>query len=85
MTPATCDIDGDGRDEAVFAAGRTLLAVGTDETRRAGAVRWSLDFPDLVGPAAIADMDGTGHARIVVACADGNVHVIGDAADIRSR
>jgi hypothetical protein len=48
-------------------------------------VRWSLNFSDLVGPAAIADMDGTGHARIVVACADGNVHVIGDAADIRSR
>jgi hypothetical protein len=85
MTPATCDIDGDGRDEAIFAAGRTLLAVGTDGTRRAGAVRWSLEFPDLVGPAAIADTDGTGRARILVVCGDGNVYVGGDAADARAQ
>jgi len=44
-------------------------------------VHWSLDFPDPVGPAAIADIEGTGQARTVLVCADGNVYVVGDAAD----
>jgi len=55
--------------------------IGKVGTKRAGAVHWSLDFPDPVGPAAIADIEGTGQARTVLVCADGNVYVVGDAAD----
>ena len=81
MTPATGDIDGDGRDEAVFAVGKTLLAIGSSPGGKAGVVRWSLPFPDTLGPAAIADTSGRGIAEIVVVCSDGNVYGVGDHGD----
>ena len=61
MTPAMGDIDGDGRDEAMLAIGNTLFAVGTSPDKKAGVLRWSLSFPDRLGPAAIADTIGKGH------------------------
>ncbi|QEH31770.1 FG-GAP repeat protein [Aquisphaera giovannonii] len=79
MAPATADLDGDGRDEAVVALGRTLLAVGTSPDGKSGAVRWSLPFPDPLGPPAIADTLGDGTAEVVVTCGDGNVYGVGGA------
>jgi len=81
MTPATGDIDGDGRDEAVFSAGSTLFAVGSSADGKAGVIRWSLSFPAVLGPAAIADTSGRGVAEIVVVCSDGNVYGVGDPGD----
>jgi len=81
MTPATGDIDGDGRDEAVFSAGKTLFAIGSSPDGKAGVLRWSLPFPDVLGPAAIADTSGRGVAEIVVVCSDGNVYGVGDLGD----
>src|SRR5262249_29639831 len=75
--PASADIDGDGRDEAVFRIGKTLYAVGAARGGQSGEVRWTLEFPELVGPASIADVDGDGRAEIVVVCADGHVYGIG--------
>ncbi len=80
-TAATGDIDGDGRDEAVFSAGKTLFAVGFSAQEQTGVLRWSLSFPDAIGPAAIADTTGRGVAEIVVVCADGNVYGVGDVGD----
>jgi outer membrane protein assembly factor BamB len=76
-TPASADIDGDGRDEAVFGIGKTLYAVGTTQSGKAGEIRWTLEFPGPVGPPSIADVDGNGQAEIVVVCADGHVYGIG--------
>ncbi|WP_165228930.1 FG-GAP repeat domain-containing protein [Aquisphaera insulae] len=79
MVPATADIDGDGRDEAVLAVGKCLLAVGTSSDGKAGVIRWARSFPDQLGPPAIADTLGTGAAEVVVVCGDGNVYGVGAA------
>ena len=81
MTPAVADIDGDGRDEAIMAIGRTLLAIGSTPDKKAGVIRWSLSFPDRLGPPAVADSLGRGDAQVVEVCADGNVYGVGDAED----
>jgi hypothetical protein len=76
-SPASADIDGDGRDEAVFGIGNKLYAVGATHGGQAGEIRWTLEFPAPVGPPSIADVDGDGLAEIVVVCGDGHVHVVG--------
>ena len=79
MTPATADIDSDGRDEAIVAIGKTLYAVGTTPDKKSGAIRWSLAFPDRLGPPAIADSLGHASTEIVVVCADGYVYGVSDS------
>jgi outer membrane protein assembly factor BamB len=69
--PAVADMNGDGRDECVFTMGSTIHAVGN------GEVLWTLDLPGRLGPVAIAEVDDSGAAQIVVACADGHVYGIG--------
>lgn len=76
-SPASADVDGDGRDEAVFGIGNKLYSVGATQGGRAGEVRWTLEFPAPVGPPGIADVDGDGRAEIVVVCGDGHVYVVG--------
>jgi len=78
---ASADVDGDGRDEAVFTAGRTLWCVGSGPDGTAGAVKWRLDLPARLGPPCIADADGSGRASILVLGADAYVyHVTGDGS-----
>ena len=76
-SPASADIDGDGREEAVFGIGNKLYAVGANRNGQAGEIRWTLEFPAPVGPPSIADVDGDGRAEIVVVCGDGHVYVVG--------
>jgi outer membrane protein assembly factor BamB len=76
-SPASADIDGDGREEAVFGIGSKLYAVGASHDGQAGEIRWTLEFPAPVGPPSIADVDGDGRAEIVVVCEDGHVCVVG--------
>ena len=74
---ASCDIDGDGREE--FIAGATdgrLLAIGTDSAGR-GVIRWSLDFGFALGSPVVADADGDGRAEILVVCGDGTLVCVG--------
>jgi hypothetical protein len=78
--PAVADINGDGRDECVFTMGSTIYAVGVapgDPT--AGAVLWKLDLPARAGPVAIAEVDDSRQAQVVVAAADGKVYGLGAA------
>ncbi len=75
--PAVADINGDGRDECVFTQGKEVWAVGlspTDATQ--GAVLWKLELPARAGPVAIADVDGSGEAQVVVMADDGTVYGI---------
>jgi len=75
-TPASGDIDSDGRDEALFVIGKTLYCLGTDKEGKQGVVKWKLDLPVTVGPPVIADVDGSGLASIVLIGSDGNVYCV---------
>jgi len=74
---ATADIDGDGREECIFAIEKTLYAISATADGSAGEIKWTLDFPSRIGPAAVADAVGDGSASLVVVCEDGNVCGIG--------
>ena len=59
----TADIDGDGRDEFIFAVGRTLYALGD----RDGApdLVWQAELPSTPGELALADVDRDGRIEIL--------------------
>ena len=74
---ASCDIDGDGREE--FIAGTTdgrLLAIGTGAPGQ-GVIRWSIDLGFALGNPVVADADGDGRAEVLVVCGDGTLVCIG--------
>lgn len=73
----TADLDGDGRDEGLFAVGPELYAVGATSDGTAGEIRWKLPFPATIGPVVLADAAGDGSLQIVVPCADGYVYGVG--------
>lgn len=68
------DIDGDGRDEALFAIGNTLYAVGTTPDGSAGRIEWSRTFGSAVGMPILADVTGQGQLQIVVVAQDGQIY-----------
>jgi len=78
MTPATGDIDGDGRDECIIAIGSMLYAVGVGADGT-GEIAWRLDFPDDVASPAIADLDGNGRPTILIVCGDGYLYGVGNS------
>jgi outer membrane protein assembly factor BamB len=74
---ASCDIDGDGKEE--FIAGTTdgrLLALGVD-ARGAGAIKWSMTFGYSLGNPVVADADGDGLPEVMVVSGDGTLLCIG--------
>ena len=76
-TPAGCataDLDSDGRDEAVFACGTALYCIGVSGD--GPSVEWRLDMPCLIGPPAIADVDGSGMAAMLVIGRDGYMYCV---------
>jgi hypothetical protein len=75
-TPAMADLDGDGRDECVFAIEDTLYTVGATADG-GGEICWALKLPDRLGPPSIADVAGEHELQVVVSCADGHVYGIG--------
>ena len=42
-----------------------------------GEVRWTMEFPDRLGTASLADATGDGTLQILVACADGYIYGVG--------
>jgi len=70
----SCDIDGDGRDEAIAMFGAKLVAVG------AGEVDWSLDLPAPGFTPALADVDGDGRPEVLVMLTNGDVVCVGPGA-----
>lgn len=75
----TFDLDGDGREECIFPTGNVLYAVGERSGSRGAEFRWKLTLPAAMGPLAVADVEGTGRAQLVVVCEDGYLYGIGDA------
>ena len=71
---ASADLDGDGKDEAIFAMGNQLVCLGTSRSSFTSEVSWRLDFPSQLGPPSIASLDSTDAAGIVVAGSDGFVY-----------
>ncbi len=76
-SPATVDIDGDGRDECIFAIYNMLYAVGAAADGLTGQILWQLGFPGNLGPPAIADVDGSKQPCIIVVGKDGYVYGVG--------
>lgn len=78
---AMADIDGDGRDEALFTQANLLYAVG-ENGKGEGELLWKAVFgPDSwngqTGDVVIADIDGSGHAQILVTTASGYLYGLG--------
>jgi outer membrane protein assembly factor BamB len=73
---ASGDLDGDGRDEAVFVLGNTLYCLGAPRGTPASAVRWRLEFPTTLGPPSLGAMDRNQAAAILLVGADGFVYCV---------
>ena len=77
----TVDLDGDGRDEALFTYGNVLYAIGEGEDG-SGHLAWYATFrPNsweaMLGDLAIGDVDGTGKPQILVNTESGHLYGIG--------
>lgn len=73
---ASADINGDGRDEAIFVTGKTLYCVGDSGDGSGGAYLWQLDLPTPVGPPTVAILDGDAKASILLVGEDGYVYCV---------
>ncbi len=74
---ASCDIDGDGKEE--FIAGTTdgrLLAIGINPQGE-GCIRWTVNLGFALGNPVVGDADGDGFAEILVVSGDGKLVCIG--------
>ncbi len=77
-TPVTVgDINGDGRDEAIFACGSKIYVTGANPGNRSGKILWSLDLGTMLDTPILADAEGNGRLEIVVVGANGYVYGIG--------
>jgi outer membrane protein assembly factor BamB len=65
-----CDIDGDGREEFLYADGKFLKAV------RNGKVVWEECLSTSITQLAIADVDGDGASEILAGAEDGKLYCI---------
>lgn len=73
---ATGDLDGDGRDEAMFVVDHTLYCVGSSKDGTSGELRWKVDFPSKVGPPTVVTLDKEGTVSILTVGDDGNVYCL---------
>lgn len=73
---ASADLDGDGRDEAIFAGGNSLYRIVAAPDGASGEFRWKVGLPAKAGPPAIVDFDGSRTASIMLAAADAYVYCI---------
>ena len=80
-TPVTVgDINGDGRDEAIFVCGSKIYVAGADAGNRSGKILWSVDLGTRLDTPILADAEGNGQLEIVVVGANGYVYGIGSQA-----
>lgn len=77
QAPAAGDLDGDGRDEVIFAQKNTLYAIA--ESNGQPQIRWQATFGDddwwldRLGSPVIADVEGLGHPQILVNTSGGRL------------
>ena len=77
----TVDLDGDGRDEALFTYDNVLYAVGEDNDG-SGHLAWQATFAPgpwqaTLGDLAIGDVDGTGRPHVLVNTESGHLYGLG--------
>jgi len=65
-----CDIDGDGREEFLYADGKLIRAV------RNGNVTWEVNLLAVITQLAAADVDGDGTSEILVCAENGKIYCI---------
>jgi len=73
---ASGDLNGDGRDEAIFVTDKTIWCLGTGGRQDQGAVLWQVELPAKLGPPTLADPDGAGRPAVLVAASDGFVYCV---------
>ena len=73
---ASADLNGDGRDEAVFVIGQQLVCLGAGSTPAEGRVLWQLPLPVQTGPPSLAVLDKKSGLSILLAGADGFVYAV---------
>ena len=73
---ASADLDGDGRDEALFTAGQALYCVGAGPNGEAGQIRWRVEFPAAIGPPSVGRLSKDEGVSILVQGADGYVYCV---------
>jgi hypothetical protein len=72
---ASCDIDGDGRDNYVFGMANGEL-VALDERNGKGRILWKKWFPAAIRNTVVADVDSDGRAEIIVETDDYAVRIL---------
>jgi len=73
---ASGDFDGDGRDEALIAVGRTLFCLGAPVAGSVGEIRWSVELPAEIGPPTVVSLDKASGISILVVGSDGYVYCL---------
>ena len=73
----SADIDGNGRDEFLFAVEQTLYAVGDRDD--APHLRWQLDLPTRPGDLTLADVDRDGEIEILFIGEDSTLYCLDSA------
>jgi hypothetical protein len=73
---ASADVDNDGRDEAVLVIGRHIICIGENPGDSVGRVCWRIELPAVLGPPALADVDGAGKLSILVVGGDGWLYCV---------
>ncbi|MFC1718100.1 hypothetical protein ACFL6S_30870 [Candidatus Poribacteria bacterium] len=70
----SADVDGDGRDEFLFAAGNQLVAV--EAAGDNGRILWQVELPARISEPIFADVDGDGYGEILLTCEDGMLYCL---------
>jgi outer membrane protein assembly factor BamB len=71
---ASGDLDGDGRDEALFVIGQELVCLGS--TGGTGLLEWKLHLPVACGPPTLAILEQSGTLSVLLAGSDGYVYCV---------
>jgi len=73
---ASADLNGDGRDQAVFVIGQQLVCLGAGRTPAEGSVLWRLPLPAQTGPPSLAVLGRSESLSILLVGADGFVYAV---------
>jgi len=71
----SCDVDGDGKEEFLYADGKSVKAV------RDGRVTWEIALPVGVTQLAVADVDGDGASEVLASADNGKMYCINDSSE----
>ena len=73
---ASADLNGDGRDEALFVIRQNLVCLGTGNSINEGRVLWQLALPAQTGPPSLAVLGPRRELSILLVGADGFVYAV---------